>query len=231
VAAVLGAGGTLLFAAAPPTRARRAPAPGTGPRDGAAGAFSLGPLRAPGLRTLFVTAVGLGVSFGAVDVALPAFGVEQGSPSAGAATIAALAVGSGIGGFAYGALAHGRVVRWYLAAATAVPLGLAALCLADGVLAMLALAPFAGAALAPLTAAENELAGTVAGAGEVSEAYAWVITATVVGYSAGTGASGVLVDAAGWRAALLAGAGVALVGTAAAFARRATLAPRPAGAA
>jgi MFS family permease len=209
--------GTLAFAASPPSRRWRG-----APRTGAG---VLGPLRSPGVRTLVAAAMSFGVAFGASEVALPAFGLAEGSASLGPTVFAALAVGSVVGGLVYGAAAPRDLVPLYLAAAAGVPLGLLALCLADSAPAMLLLAPLAGVMLAPLTAAENELAGRLAPPGAVTEAYAWVITATVLGFSLGTGLAGVIVDAADWRTALAAGCGVGLLGTAGAFARRRTLQP------
>src|SRR5919202_6799769 len=64
VAAAVLAGGTVAFAAQPATRAWR-PAPAAERAPG-------GSLRAPGLRTLVVVLVGVGVLFGAVEVGVAA---------------------------------------------------------------------------------------------------------------------------------------------------------------
>jgi MFS family permease len=210
----LSVAGATAFALSPPSRAWR----GSG-----SAAFGLGPLRSRGLRTLLAVSVPVGVGFGSVEVALPAFGVGEGSASAGALGIAALSVGSMAGGIVYGARPPRGLVRAYLAFSVALPLGIALLALPSSLLAMLLLAPVGGAALAPLTAAENELAGRLAPATSVTEGYAWVLTAVVAGVAIGTGLGGAVVEAAGWRATLLAGAGASLLGAAIAFARRGTL--------
>jgi hypothetical protein len=142
------------------------------------------------VRTLVAAAMSFGVAFGASEVALPAFGLAEGSASLGPTVFAALAVGSVGGGLVYGAASPRTSCRSTSPAAAGVPLGLLALCLADSAPAMLLLAPLAGVMLAPLTAAENELAGRLAPPGAVTEAYAWVITATVLGFSLGTGLAG-----------------------------------------
>ena len=134
-----------------------------------------------------------------------------------------MSVGSALGGIAYGALAPGNVKRAYLLFVAALPFGVALLALPWSPWSMLLLAPLAGAAIAPLTAAENEVIGGVAPAGTLTEAYTWIITATVLGISVGIAASGVIVDAADWRAAIVVGAAVALLGGAAALVRRDTL--------
>jgi hypothetical protein len=153
--------GTLAFAAAEPSRRWR----GSGNAR-----FGIGPLASPGLRTLLASAWPLGFAFGALEVALPAFGVSERSQSAGALSVAALAAGSAVCGLLYGARPPRRVVRTYVALCALLPLGVALLALPGSVAAMLVLAPLAGAVVAPLTAVENELAGMVAPAGTVTEA-------------------------------------------------------------
>ena len=214
--AAFAVGGAVVFASTAPSRAWRGV-------ERTAGRF--GPLASPGLRTLLLAALLLGASLGAIEVGLPAFGVAHGSGSLGGLAIAAFAVGSAVGGLWYGAAAPAGVRTSYLRLAAALPVGVLLLTAASSPAVMFALAPLAGCVLAPLTAAENELAGTVAPAGTVTEAYAWVLTATVFGAAAGTGIGGALVDLHGWRAALLLGAACGLVGAAAAVLRRSTLVP------
>ena len=211
----LAAIGSLAFAASPASRSWRGELVHSG---------LFGPLVSPGMRTLLLAAVPLGFAFGSLEVALPAFGVAEGSASLGGYAIAAMSVGSLLGGVAYGALPPANVLRAYLLFVCALPLGVTLLALPWSPLAMLLLAPLAGAAIAPLTAAENEVIGDVAPTGTLTEAYTWIITATVLGISVGIATSGAIVDAADWRAAVGAGAGVALLGAVAALLRRDTLA-------
>jgi MFS family permease len=211
--ALSGAGATA-FALSPPSRAWR----GTGEAS-----FGLGPLTSPGLLTLLGTAVPLGIAFGALEVGLPAFGISEGSATIGALSIAALSCGSAAGGLLYGARPPTRVVRVYIVFATVLPLSFALLAVPSSTLAMLLLAPIAGATLAPLTAVENELAGVVAPAGTMTEAYAWILTATVAGLSLGTAVGGAIIEASSWREALLFGAGAGLLGAVVAVVRRETL--------
>jgi MFS family permease len=209
--------GGLAFAAQGPSRRWR----GSG-----TGSFGLGPLRSAGLLTLLGTAALLGVGLGTLEVALPAFGIDEGSRSLGPVAIAALAVGSLIGGLAYGARPAMQLVPAYVALTAVLPVGLALLALPGSVAAMLLLAPVAGLALAPMTAAANELAGRVAPAGTVTEAYAWVVTATIFGVAAGVAAGGAVIEAASWREAILIGAAAGGVGAVVAFAGRGTLRDR-----
>ena len=210
----LGTAGALAFALQPPSRRWR----GSGD-----GGFGLGPLRSPGLLALIGTAVFLGVALGTLEVGLPAFGLAEDSASAGPLAIAALAVGSAIGGLVYGSRTTARLVPAYIAFAAAMPFGMALLAVPGSVVTMLLLAPLAGLALAPMTAAANEIAGRVVPRENVTEAYAWVVTATIVGVAIGIGVGGAVIEAASWREALLLGAGGAALGALVAFARRRTL--------
>lgn len=240
VAAALALGGTLLFAVQPPSRAWR----GTERR-----ASGPSPLVSAGIRTLLIGAFGLGIVFGTLEVALPAFGLERGQPGIAGVALAAIAAGSAVGGLTYGArtgwmgpgpgppseAAPSAVGTWtaqngdvrplYLALIAALPFAVAPLLLADSVLALLILAPLAGLAIAPLTAAESELAGTVAPPGTVTEAYAWMLTALVGGVAAGNALAGALVEVSGWRAALGVALACTALGALVTFARRRTLAP------
>ena len=217
VVTVLATAGTLAFAAAPPSRAWRQEARHT--------AGLLGPLRSPGLRTLMLTAVPLGIALGAIDVALPAFGVDHGSRSIGGVAIACLAAGSAVGGVLYGVRVPPDVRRSYLMLIAALPFGVVLLTVADSTVVLFLLCPVAGALIAPLTAAENELTASVVPGGMVTEAYSWVITATVGGIAAGAAAAGAIVEATSWRTALLLAGAVALAGAAVGLSRRATLVP------
>ncbi|HEX2084153.1 MAG TPA: hypothetical protein VHF89_00595 [Solirubrobacteraceae bacterium] len=212
------AGGALSFATAQPSRRWR----GSGTAS-----FGLGPLRSRGLRTLLVGAAPLGFAFGSLDVALPAFGVAEGSRGTGAICVAALAVGSAICGVLYGARPPARIARTYVVLSVLLPLGVLLLALPASLAAMVLLAPAAGAVLAPITAAANELAGDVAPAGTVTEAYAWVITSTIGGVALGTAVAGAVVEGAGWREAIVVGAAGAAAGAALVVARRGTLHATP----
>ncbi|HWT94395.1 MAG TPA: MFS transporter [Solirubrobacteraceae bacterium] len=212
---VLATGGTLAFASSEPSRAWR---------GGGGGGHVFAVLASPGMRTLLYGALPVGVALGAIDVALPAFGVEHGNESIGAAAIACLAVGSAAGGIVYGVRVPSDVRRTYLALVSALPLGVLLLAAAGPTWTLFALAPIAGAVIAPLTATENELTAHVAPEGTVTEAYSWVIMAMAGGISVGAAAGGALVDTFDWRAAILAGAAVSALATLAVLTRRITLA-------
>jgi MFS family permease len=77
--------------------------------------------------------------------------------------------------------------------------------------------------VAPLLATSNQLVGLVAPRGMVTEAYAWPLTALVVGFAAGIAVCGALVQAQGWHAAVLAAALAAGIGFLCTLARRGSL--------
>ena len=184
----------------------------------------LGALRAPAIQTLVMTMLPLGFAFGALEVALPAFGDEQGRAELGALLIAVWSLGSAAGGFIFGvrprraplADVHRRLTL-------AFPLAIAPLLLAGSPVLMFLLLIPAGLFIAPIIATRNELAQSAAPPGTKTEALTWPLTALVGGISLGAAAGGQLIDASSWRAAV--GAAVAGAAAAALIAviRRATL--------
>lgn len=215
-AAAMTSVGTLAFAALPPSRQWRAEGVGERRRIGA--------LASPGLRTLLVVSAAFGLSFGALEVTMPAFADDHGSAAASGLLLAGAAAGSMAGGLFYGsrnwrADQSVLLVRFSILFAIA----LLPLALADSMPVMFVLLVLAGTLIAPWAATSYVLVGRLAPAGTVTEAFTWETTAVVAGFALGGALSGVLVESAGVREALL--ATTALAGTAAlvAWARRASL--------
>jgi MFS family permease len=217
VAVALSLLGTLVFASAGLARTWRGE---IGPRT-AAGALS-----APGMRTLVLAIIPTGVAFGALEVAMPAFAVEQGQrPALAGVLLSAMAIGSVLGGLWYGGRTWTRpIVARFLTLEAAFTFGLLPLLLMpDSILAMSLLMGIAGLALAPSAAAGFLLIDHIAPAGTATEAYTWVVTANVSGAAVGAALSGILVQHGDVRWALaLAVAGPAL-GTVIALSRRRSL--------
>src|SRR6185436_6882786 len=63
----------------------------------------LGPLRAPGIRTLVMTMLPVGFAIGALEVAVPAFSHDQSRAELAGVLLATWSLGSAVGGFVYGA--------------------------------------------------------------------------------------------------------------------------------
>ena len=161
-----------------------------------------GALGSPALRFLVFTGIPVGVAFGALDVALPAFGAAHGSSALGGPFAASLAIGSAIGGVAYGARPHafGSPVRTFFLLGAAQALSCLPILLVASVPEMFLAAVLAGVCVAPLITVRNQLArdGMLAGTG--TEAFTWLGLSITLGASLGSALAGPLVEAGGWRA-------------------------------
>ena len=185
----------------------------------------LGPLRSAGLRVLGVCSFGLGFANGALVVALLAFGSQHGSPEAAGPLIAIQAVASLVGGVWFGARRwNAPPDRLYVVSMSLLALGFAPLVFAGSIAAMAALIVLAGLALAPSTAIEYLLVDRVSPPGTSTEAFGWVITATVAGAGAGEALTGAMVQGGHVRLGLLLALGGALAGALAAALGRTALA-------
>jgi len=217
--------GTLLFIARPPSRDWRPDA-----QSGSQGA--LGPLRSAGVRTIVFSSLPVGFCFGAIEISLPSFAEQYGTRELAGVLLATWSVGSVLGGLAYGARAWRRPLgSIYLWLSLLLPLGYLPALFAHSIAAMALLILPTGLLIAPLGAAGNQLIDRVAPAGAVTEAYAWPITAILVGFAGGTAVGGVLVEAFDWRACFLAAAATAAIGGAVVLRFRGSLAvgePAPA---
>ena len=193
--AALMVGGTLIFAATPPSRAWR-PSGIQPPRGGA--------LRAPGVRTLIVVFALIGATFGAVEVAVPAAAAAAGSPDAAGILLGLWGLGSFGGGMLAaraGAPAH-RVRRLCLLLGALAVLH-ALLALPVGLYALAALLLVAGTTIAPSLGLAFGLVDSVAPAGAVTEAFTWLTTGIATGLAAGSGLGGALAQNSGADAAFL----------------------------
>jgi predicted MFS family arabinose efflux permease len=199
---VLTLAGTFAFAAAPASRNWRG--------SGVSKQKRFRAIASPAIRTLVVVSGAFGLGFGTLEVALPAFADERGSPASAGILLAATACSSMVGGLWYGmrtwSLDHASLlVR--LSALFAI--ALTPLALADSMAVMFALLLVTGFFIAPWAATSYVLVGRLAPAGSVTEAFSWEATAAVAGISVGGALSGILVESAGVSAAFLVAAGVA----------------------
>jgi MFS family permease len=223
VSAVSVIGGTLLFVSTPPSRAARV-------SEDAGSQGRLGALRSPGLRTLVISTIPIGICFGAMEVILPAFADEKGSATAAGVLLAVWSAGSALGGLFYGTYTRTLALsEVHLRLALALPLGYLPLAFAPSVGVMLLLVVPAGLTIAPLLASRNELVGRVAPPGAETEAFTWPVTALLAGIAVGSALAGIVVEEAGWQAAILAATACAAMGSVLAYTRRATLAGAPPG--
>jgi MFS family permease len=223
LSAALVIAGTLVFVTRPLAREFEPSEPGD--------EHPLGALRSPGIQTLVLTTLPIGFCLGSIEVTLPAFSDSEGMRELAGLLLAVWSLGSVAGGLLYGARrTEGSSSGDYLLLAAALPFAYVPIALAPSSFAvMLVLVIPAGAAIAPLLASGNQLVGDVAPPGSRTEAYAWPVTALVAGLAAGNAAAGVIVEAADWRAAIVVAIAVGVLGGIAAFMRRETLTPAPAG--
>ncbi len=187
----------------------------------------LGPLAAPGMRTVFGVLAVFGTAVGVVQVAVPAFAQARGSAAAGGVLLAALSAGSLAGGLVYGAR------NWPGAPSTRLTVLMLALGAAFCALALAGTEPglgalllAAGALFAPTTVVGSTLLDSVAPGGTVTEAFAAMVMGIVAGTAVGNALGGSLVQAASFDTAVLTAGAIAVGGAGLAAGRRHTLSPR-----
>lgn len=189
--------GTLGFAATCLSRGWRPAPAGPGRRD------VLGPLRAPGVRTLLGAVALFGLGLAPTEIAVAAFARAHGAAAAIGVLLALWGLGSMLGGSVAGHLPApadpARRLAGLLLALGVLELPLA---LARSPLALGAALVVAGAALAPSLALTFQLLSEVAPPGTVTEAQTWASTAINAGLATGAFAGGWLVEHAGTTAAL-----------------------------
>lgn len=216
LAAALGAGSALGFTATAASRRWRGV-----PHD----VGWLGPLGAPGMRTVFFVLAVFGTAMGVIQVAVPAFAEARGSAAAGGILLAALSAGSLAGGLVYGARAWPGTPPARLAALMlGLGLAFALLTVAGTQVALAALLACCGLLVAPTTVVGSTLLDHVAPAGTVTEAFAAMVMGIVAGTALGNAVGGALVESASFETSVLVAGAVAATGAALALARRRTLA-------
>jgi len=177
---------------------------------GADGRDLLAALRPPVVRRIVMFSAGYGFSFGAVEVALPAFAEGHGGRSLGAIALAAWSGGSLAGGIVAGGhrpanpQARLRLISCAFAAALLLPLA------ARSLPEMAAIMFVVGLPIAPSFALTYGMVQQAAAPGTHAEVFGWLSTATVVGIAAGTALGGHLITASGPSASL----GIAISGAA-----------------
>jgi MFS family permease len=186
-----------------------APAAGAAARGDEVERTRAGALRSPGMRTLVLAGAITAISFGGLEVALPAFAEAEGSRGAVGPLVTVWALGSVIGGLWYGGRSWSMPIeKRFLVLMALLALGAAPLPFAPSIGVMGVLLVLTGLALAPLATTEYALVAKLAPPGTETEAYSWQIVANVMGAAAGSFAAGVLAEEAGVEWAL-ATAGIA----------------------
>jgi predicted MFS family arabinose efflux permease len=154
-----------------------------------------------------IVLVGVGVLFGATEVAVTA------SAGSGAGLLLGLwGVGSLAGGVVAAKLGGGaRTGRSFALLLAGLGIGHLILVAASASLVAVAvLIAVAGSLIAPILASSYGMVDDSAPAGTVTEAFAWLATATAIGTSIGAAGGGALVDSAGPASAFVLAGGSAL---------------------
>ncbi|MDN4472294.1 MFS transporter [Demequina zhanjiangensis] len=203
------------------------------PARGTAGTSGLG-LKVPAaVAAVAVLTIGVGVTFGAVDITTVAFAEEAGHPALGGLVLGVLSGGSFMGGLIYGAR-RWRTPLWARVVAVAVlfATGFALLGQMPSLGAYAAIGFFAGATVAPLLASADTVVQRVVSQEQLTEGMAWVRIGMGAGVALGAWVAGRGIDASGHTAGMTvtawAAASVAVLALATAWwIRRDTLPARP----
>ena len=210
---------TLAYALSPEPRTMRGSARRQRRRGGA--------MAIPGVRTLVLLAVTLGISFGAIEVGIAAFAEHSGHRGATGILLGVWGIGSLIAGLAAARRGPaGDPVRALLTLHVVLTVCNALLIAAPGLVGLGFLLALAGAAIAPMFAVLYRLLAEVADADSVTEAYSWELTGITAGVAIGSAVGGALATGTGPRAAFVAAAAATAVGALAGRARSRTLRTR-----
>jgi predicted MFS family arabinose efflux permease len=202
-AGFFGIAGALIFATAGPSRAWRATP---------AERHWAGPLRSAPLRRMLLALVLIGATVGSFTVTVTAYAEQANGRSFAGWLVAANAFGALIGGLYFGARPPASdPARTLTLLVAALALGYAPLALTPSPAPMVVLAILSGLALPPLLTCVFVLVDVLAPGGTVTEAFAWIVTAFLVGSSAGSAVAGVLVDRADPAPSFLVGAAYSVV--------------------
>jgi len=171
-----------------------------------------GGLMSNGLPIVVITLAGVGVMFGAYEVAIPAFAREQGAPNASGLVLAIWAVGSMLGGLWFGTR------HWTAGLPRQAQLAIGCLALAmipgliDYSIAVSMIAAFiAGVAVAPSLITQFSLAERLVDADRITEGITWAMSGITLGFAGGSALAGALIDAIGVRAGFAVALGGAIV--------------------
>lgn len=184
------------------------------------------PLRVQAIRVLLVCSFAMGIGLGSIEVLFTAFGVIHNSTEFVGIAMAALSIGSAVGGMIYSMFAAHRNTRQnYLVLITVLPVAFALFALAFSPLTLIILSLTIGFWLAPLAAAESDLTGQLVHDESSTEVYSWLLMSLVLGVATGSALSGVLASTLDWHMAVLSMAALMSGGTVWSWLSRKTIVP------
>ena len=201
--------GTCAFASRPASRRWRPDPKQSAPRRRG------GSLRSPAIRTLILIVAGAEAVFGATEVGVTATAHALGATAAAGPLLGLWGAGSFVGGIVATRRGGGaRTPRGLTLLLAALALTHGALILTTGsVLALGAVITLAGATIAPTVATLYSLVDSAAPSGTETEAFSWLLTASLLGAAIGAAAAGLFAQQAGATAvfAFVAAAGAVTV--------------------
>ncbi|WP_035304061.1 MFS transporter [Actinokineospora inagensis] len=198
------------------------------PEPGGHSGHLLGPLAAPGMRTLALAAMGFGVVIGFVEVAVPAAATAAGNTPAGGLLMGLLSISSVLFGVLYGLRPWPRAINLRLSALLGAFAVLVAILAIPTNLVWLALALLVvGTMVTPQATTHSAAIELVAPPNTATEAFGWVITAVTLGLALGQLVSGQLVEHVGIWSSYLAATAIGMCFALAVYARRHTVEHEP----
>ena len=192
IAGLTAVGGTTM-AAAPAARRRPVRHERRGGRSGV-----LGPLAVPAIWGVLVLVFVNAAAIASVEVGVTAFSAERGAAALSGVTLAMLGVGSIAGGLFQGARTWASPLRRQYSGWLAVlACGFLPLPVAPGVIGLAVLMTLAGLAVAPVGAVQFTLIGDLAPDGTITEAFTWLLSASLAGGATGSALAGLAAESGG----------------------------------
>lgn len=149
----------------------------------------------PGMAPLCGVFVGLGFIFGAIDVSVIAFATEVGRRDLSGAALAAIGVGSFIGGIAFG-MRSWSMPLWkrFTLASLVLAAGVSTFMFVHNLLTLAIVAGFVGLVVGPTFITGTSIAQIIAPKTRLVEALSWISTSLNLGVASGSWLAGIRID-------------------------------------
>ena len=191
---------------------RRSSEPATIPYDPHAPRESV--IRKPVVLVMAATYIGMGMTFGSMEVSMVSFTEELGAPALGGILLALFSIGSLTAALVYGARTWRRPTwQLFTIGVIAMAIGMSLFPVAFNIWTMAAVILVTGLTCAPTMTNVNVIIQQSVSAAKLTEGLTWMSTSINLGTSLGTAIAGPAIDSIGARGGLLtmAGAGWAMV--------------------
>ena len=168
----------------------------------------------PGVRTIVLALMAMGMIGGSIDVAVVAFANAQGWPASASFILAAYALGSMIAGLTFGAFKVSLPIEKQFFIGVLVTAATAVLPIfSPGVYVLSGMLFVAGVSFAPTMVVVMNLGTIIVPAARITEGFTWMTTGISIGVALGSVLAGLVIDAYGARAGfgIAMGAGFVMV--------------------